>query len=142
MAAAGFQEEACHASKRACLPACLLCRDNPDYARNPYGLIRRINTTIDTTLGHVDTLLDKVRVLLCPACACLYLSRSCVRANSHRATDRAVLQMQAGRDQLFGVYSEVKGYICCSVPDMFAPMWTGLTMAGGSAGACQVELRS
>lgn len=28
------------------------------------------------------------------------------------------------------MYSEVKGYICCSVPDMLAPMWTGLTMAG------------
>lgn len=28
------------------------------------------------------------------------------------------------------MYSEVKGYLCCSVPDMLSPMWTGLTMAG------------
>jgi hypothetical protein len=37
---------------------------------------------------------------------------------------------QANRTQLFGVYSEVKGYVCCAVPDMVAPMWVGLTFAG------------
>jgi hypothetical protein len=31
---------------------------------------------------------------------------------------------------MFAMYSEVKGYMCCSVPDMLTPMWTGLTMAG------------
>jgi hypothetical protein len=38
--------------------------------------------------------------------------------------------VQANRTQLFGVYSEVKGYICCSVPDVLSPMWIGLTFAG------------
>lgn len=37
---------------------------------------------------------------------------------------------QADRTRMFKMYSEVKGYLCCSVPDMLSPMWTGLTMAG------------
>lgn len=36
---------------------------------------------------------------------------------------------------MFKVYSEVKGYICCAVPDLVTPMWTGLTMAGGCQGS-------
>jgi hypothetical protein len=43
-----------------------------------------------------------------------------------------MLLMQADRKEMFRMYSEVKGYVCCSVPDMVAPMWTGLTMAGGA----------
>lgn len=40
------------------------------------------------------------------------------------------LHAQANRTQLFGVYSEVKGYVCCGVPDMVSPTWTSLTFAG------------
>lgn len=40
------------------------CRNDNTNPRNPYVLIERINTTIDTTLGYVDDLLAKVRVAL------------------------------------------------------------------------------
>jgi hypothetical protein len=43
-----------------------------------------------------------------------------------------IVAVQASQAEMFKMYSEVKGYICCSVPDMLAPMWTGLTMAGVS----------
>jgi hypothetical protein len=36
------------------------CRDNPANPRNPVQLIGQINNTIDTALGHVDALLNKV----------------------------------------------------------------------------------
>jgi hypothetical protein len=36
----------------------------------------------------------------------------------------------ASREELMPVYSEIKGFVCCAVPDMFGSMWTGLTFAG------------
>eukprot|EP00879_Flechtneria_rotunda_P025064 GHRR01026603.1.p1 GENE.GHRR01026603.1~~GHRR01026603.1.p1 ORF type:complete len:242 (-),score=66.94 GHRR01026603.1:241-933(-) len=41
----------------------------------------------------------------------------------------ALLQ-RASRDELMPVYGEVKGFVCCAVPDMFTSMWTGLTFSG------------
>jgi hypothetical protein len=38
---------------------------------------------------------------------------------------------KASREQLMPVYTEVKGLVCCMVPNIFATMWTGLTFAGG-----------
>jgi hypothetical protein len=49
--------------------------------------------------------------------------------------DVDVLLGKASREQLMPVYTEVKGLVCCMVPDIFATMWTGLTFAGG-AGWC------
>ncbi|WIA38305.1 hypothetical protein OEZ86_001645 [Tetradesmus obliquus] len=55
------------------------------------------------------------------------------RVNSTIASvgaDVDVLLGKASREQLLPVYSEVKGLVCCMVPDIFASMWTGLTFAG------------
>lgn len=56
------------------------------------------------------------------------------RVNSTIASvgaDVDVLLGKASREELLPVYSEVKGLVCCMVPDIFASMWTGLTFAGG-----------
>lgn len=42
------------------------------------------------------------------------------------------LLSKASREELLPIYSEVKGLVCCLVPDVFASMWTGLTFAGGA----------
>jgi len=36
------------------------CRDNPSNPRSPFKIIGDINATIDTAMGHVDRLIDKV----------------------------------------------------------------------------------
>jgi hypothetical protein len=46
-------------------------------------------------------------------------------------TDVDLLLGKASREQLLPVYTEVKGLVCCMVPNIFATMWTGLTFAGG-----------
>jgi hypothetical protein len=62
------------------------------------------------------------------------------RVNSTIASVNAdvdVLLGKASREQLLPVYSEVKGLVCCMVPDMFASMWTGLTFAGANVKQCR-----
>jgi hypothetical protein len=56
-------------------------------------------------------------------------------------SDVDALLGKASREQLMPVYTEVKGLVCCMVPDIFASMWTGLTFAGEGFDCCWLGLR-